>query len=64
MRKISTREVAERAEVDLDYVSRLVDLDLVVPEGDDTFSEGDARRARLYRDLERAGLSTEAMIDR
>jgi hypothetical protein len=27
----STRKVAERAEIDLDFVSRLVDLDLVVP---------------------------------
>jgi hypothetical protein len=53
-RRISTQEVAERAGVDLDYVSRLVNLGLVVPDGDGTFSEGDARRARLYLGLERA----------
>jgi hypothetical protein len=62
VRRISTQEVAERAGVDLDYVGRLVDLGLLVPDGDGTFSEGDARRARLYRGLERAGLPTEAMI--
>jgi hypothetical protein len=43
-------------------VGRLVDLGLLVPDGDGTFSEGDARRARLYRGLDRAGLPTEAMI--
>jgi adenylate cyclase len=56
------QEVAERAGVDIDYLGRLVDLGLVVPDEDGTFSEGDARRARLYRGLERAGLPTEAMI--
>jgi hypothetical protein len=63
VRRISTQEVAERAGVDLDYLSRLVDLGLVVPDADGTFSEGDARRARLYRGLERAGLPTEPMIE-
>jgi adenylate cyclase len=63
VRRISTQEVAERAGVDLEYVSRLVNLGLVVPDGDGTFSEGDARRARLYRGLERAGLPTEPMIE-
>jgi adenylate cyclase len=63
VRRISTQEVAERAGVDLDYLSRLVDLGLVVPDGDGTLSEGDARRARLYRGLERAGLPTEPMIE-
>lgn len=63
VRRISTQEVAERAGVDLDYLCRLVDLGLVVPDEDGTFSEGDARRARLYRGLERAGLPTEPMIE-
>ncbi|HET6792520.1 MAG TPA: adenylate/guanylate cyclase domain-containing protein [Actinomycetota bacterium] len=63
MRRISTQEVAERAGVDLDYLCRLVDLGLVAPDEDGTFSEGDARRARLYRGLERAGLPTEPMIE-
>ena len=63
VRRMSTQEVAERAGVDLGYVGRLVDLGLVVPDGDGTFSEGDARRARLYRGLERAGLPTEAMVE-
>jgi adenylate cyclase len=63
VRRISRQEVAERAGVDLDYLSRLVDLGLVVPESDGTFSEGDARRARLSRSLELAGLPTEPMIE-
>ncbi len=35
----------------------------MVPDADGTFSEGDARRARLYRGLERAGLPIETTIE-
>jgi hypothetical protein len=44
---ISERKVAERAGVDLDYVTRLVDTRVLAPAGDGTFTEDDARRARL-----------------
>jgi adenylate cyclase len=59
---ISQRAVAERAGVDPDYVARLIDVGVLVPEGDGTFTDGDARRARLYRALERAGLPIEALV--
>jgi hypothetical protein len=59
---ISHREVAERAGVDPDYVTRLVDVGVLVPDGEGTFSQGDARRARLYLGLERAGLPMEALV--
>jgi adenylate cyclase len=58
---ISEREVAERAGVDPGYVTRLVDVGVLAPDGDGTFTEGDVRRARLYRGLERTGLPLEAI---
>jgi adenylate cyclase len=60
---ITRRDVAERAGVDLDFVSRLVEVGALVPEADDTFSDGDARRARLYQGLERAGLPMDALVE-
>jgi adenylate cyclase len=59
---ISEGAVAERAGVDPDYVTRLIEAGVLVPEGDGTFRDGDARRARLYRALERAGLPIEALV--
>jgi adenylate cyclase len=58
---MSEREVAERAGVDLDYVTKLVDVGVLAPDGDGTFTEGDVRRARLYQGLERTGLPLEAI---
>jgi class 3 adenylate cyclase len=55
------RDVAERAGVDLDYVTRLVDVGVLAPAGDGTFTEGDVRRARLYQGLERTGLPLQAI---
>ena len=60
---ISERDVAERAGVDSDYVNKLVDAGVLVPADDGTFSEGDARRARLYQGLERAGLPIDALVE-
>jgi adenylate cyclase len=60
---ITQREVAERAGVDLDYVTRLVDIGVLAPAGDGTFTDGDARRARLCRGLEGAGLPIEALVE-
>jgi adenylate cyclase len=56
-------EVAERAGVDLGYVTKLNDVGLLAPADDGTFSEGDARRARLYRALERAGLPIQTLVE-
>jgi len=58
---ISQRAVAERAGVNRDYVTRLLDIGVLVPDGDGTFTEGDVRRARLYQGLERAGLPLQAI---
>jgi hypothetical protein len=44
-------------------VDRLVDFGALVPAHDGTFSEGDARRARLYRGLQRSGLPIEAVLE-
>ena len=63
MNRISRREVAERAGVDPDYVDPLVDAGALVPAEDGSFSAGDARRARLYQSLERAGLPFQAMVE-
>jgi adenylate cyclase len=58
---ISEREVAERAGVEAGYVTRLVGVGVLMPDGDGTFTEGDVRRARLYQGLERTGLPLEAI---
>lgn len=60
---ISEREVAERAGVDPDYVARLIDAGVLTPAGDGSFTHGDARRARLCRGLEGAGLPMEALVE-
>jgi adenylate cyclase len=60
---IAEREVAERAGVDHDFVTRLIEVGLLPPAADGSFTEGDARRARLYRGLERAGLPIEALVE-
>ena len=58
---ISQRDVAERAGVDLDYVTKLIDVGVLAPDGDGAFTEGDVRRSRLYQGLERTGLPLEAI---
>ncbi|HKQ03377.1 MAG TPA: adenylate/guanylate cyclase domain-containing protein [Actinomycetes bacterium] len=50
------QEVARRAGVDPDYLERLVELGIVIPEAGDSFSPGDVLRARWMRSLERAGV--------
>lgn len=60
---ISEREVAERAGVEPAYVARLIDVGALAPAADGTFREGDARRARIYVGLERAGLPIEALVE-
>jgi len=60
---LSSGQVAERAGVDRDDVARLVDVGVLVPDGDGTFTEGDVRRARLCRGLEGAGLPIEALVE-
>jgi adenylate cyclase len=60
---ISKEEVAERAGVDAAYVERLVEARVLGQTPDGTFVEGDARRARLCRGLEHAGLPLEEIAE-
>jgi adenylate cyclase len=55
------RELADRADVDSAYVDQLVDLGLLTPGQEDSFSVGDLRRVRLLKSLEQAGMPLEGM---
>src|ERR671919_2556347 len=55
----SIGDVARRAGVAHDYVSRLVELGVVSRGQGAVFSEGDVRRVRLMQTLERAGVPLE-----
>ena len=57
----SLGEVAGRAGVDQDYVSRLVGLGIISLGQGGNFSEGDVRRVRLMQTLERAGVPLEGV---
>jgi class 3 adenylate cyclase/transcriptional regulator with XRE-family HTH domain len=59
---ISQQDVAERAGVDPAYVAKLIDVGALIPANDGTCREGDARRARIYRALERSGLPLDALL--
>jgi len=63
MSGFSEHDVAERAGVDHDYVTKLVEASVLAPDGDGSFTEGDVRRARLYQGLEHAGLPLEAIAE-
>jgi adenylate cyclase len=58
---LSKRDVADRAGVDPDYIDQLVDLGIVEPNSDATFSPGDVRRARWVQSFERAGVPLEGI---
>jgi adenylate cyclase len=49
-------ELATRVGVDPEWVGRLVDLGILEPADDGSFSTGDVQRARVLDDLERAGI--------
>jgi adenylate cyclase len=55
------QEVAQRAGVDPDYVDRLVELGILMPDAGDAFSPGDVLRARWLQSFERAGVPLEGM---
>ena len=54
---------AKAADVPSAFVSRLVELGIVPPDEDGTFSTGDVRRIRLLRTLDRAGVPLEGIAD-
>jgi class 3 adenylate cyclase len=60
---LSEQQVAERAGVDPGYVKRLVDAGLLADAADFRFTDGDARRARIFQGLERAGLPLETIAE-
>jgi adenylate cyclase len=59
--QFSRQEVAGRAGVEPDYVDRLVELGILRPGSDETFSTGDVRRARWVQSFERAGVPLEGL---
>ena len=61
MSEYSREDVARRAGVDPDYVDRLVESGILTPDAEETFSPGDALRARWVQSLERAGVSLEGL---
>jgi adenylate cyclase len=60
---ISQEQVAERAGVESGYVQRLMDTGLLAAATDGSFTDGDARRVRLFRGLEQAGLRLEEVAE-
>src|SRR5512143_3674639 len=50
--------LASRAGVERDFVDRLVDLGVLVPDVDDRLTDGDMRRAVIVHGLEQSGLPT------
>jgi adenylate cyclase len=57
----SRQEVARRAGVDPGYIDQLVELGILTPSADGTFSRGDARKARWVRGLEQSGVPLDGM---
>jgi adenylate cyclase len=63
MGEVTRREVAVQAGVSPEQVTAFVDLGILKPADDGSFSAGDVRRARVVQGLERAGLPLEAMAE-
>ena len=63
MATYSRDEVARRAGVTIDAISRLVELGLLHPIDGDRFISGDVRRAGLVEALAGAGISVELLAD-
>jgi class 3 adenylate cyclase len=55
----SRAEAAVRAGVEADYLHRLIELGIIVPDADDRLSVGDVRRSQMAQMLEQAGISSE-----
>jgi adenylate cyclase len=63
MHPLSLEELADQAEVDSDYVRRLIELGaLERKDGPEPYGHSDVRRVRLLRAWEAAGLSIEAVM--
>jgi adenylate cyclase len=53
---LSREKAAERAGAEPQYLARLMDLGIFVPEDEDQFSSGDVRRVLMAKSLEDAGI--------
>ena len=61
--RYQAQEAAKAGEVLPGFVSQLVELGIVLPDEDGTFSTGDVRRMRLLRTLDRAGLPLDGVAE-
>jgi adenylate cyclase len=57
--RYSRPKAAERAGVEPQDIARLIDLGILLPEGEDRFSSGDVRRVQMAKSLEDAGIPLE-----
>jgi len=57
----SPRDVASKAGVSPDFVDRLVELGIIAPADDGSFSDADVHRVRFVASSDRGGLSIEAI---
>jgi adenylate cyclase len=61
MAELMRVEAADKAGVEPEYVDRLIELGIVVPDANDRLTTGDVRRMQLARTLEGAGIGLEAL---
>jgi adenylate cyclase len=61
--RYEAQEIAKAADVLPAFVSQLVELGIMLPDEDGTFSTGDVRRIRLLRTLDRAGLPLDGVAE-
>lgn len=61
--RYQAQEAAKAADVLPAFVSQLVELEIVPPDENGTFSSGDVRRIRLLRTLDQAGLPLDGIAE-
>lgn len=61
MAEFSRAQAAGKAGADTTYVDRLIELKIIVPDGEDRLTTGDVRRIQMARTLEGAGIGLEAI---
>jgi adenylate cyclase len=59
--EFSRAQAAGKAGADTTYVDRLIELKIIVPDGEDRLTTGDVRRIQMARTLEGAGIGLEAI---
>ncbi|HEX2142288.1 MAG TPA: adenylate/guanylate cyclase domain-containing protein [Candidatus Limnocylindria bacterium] len=61
MNELTRAQAADRAGVELAYLDRLIELEIIQPDDDERLTRGDVRRARMAETLEGAGIGLEAL---